>query len=509
MDKPTMLVVLDGFGYAPPGPGNAISLANMPFWSHLQQHYPHQLLKAAGCDVGLLPGSVGNSEVGHMTLGAGRVVPSSLLLFEQLIAQDGLTTHPALRACLERLQQTGGRLHVLGLLSDGGVHSHQRHAYALLEVLSKLSNTPIFVHPILDGRDVLPKSAQHYLEAMEAVCKTLSHAQIVSVQGRFYAMDRDNNSERTELAVRMLTGQVPAAARSWQEVLDRSYKHDVTDEFVVPVLLHAQGAIRPGDGVIFFNTRPDRARQLARLLGGDSGIGSQLAFFLCPVQFNNPAPPNNAYLFEQPRLHDTLLHVLAEQGKRTFVIAETEKYAHVSYFFQGQHEGVLPHQERVMVPSLKAKNYIMHPEMGAHQITSTLIKSLRADPASFYLVNFANPDMVGHAGDVAATSRACECIDQQIALLYHEVVERKHGLLCITADHGNAESKQDAQGNPLTAHTANSVPILFAQKRMHQVHHPQWAEAKYGLAHVAPTLLSLMGQPIPPAMEEKLLYKNK
>ncbi|MBM3893889.1 2,3-bisphosphoglycerate-independent phosphoglycerate mutase [Candidatus Dependentiae bacterium] len=542
MNKPTMLIVLDGFGYAPSAAGNAVNLANMPFWRQLCSQYGGMLLQATGEAVGLLPGSIGNSEVGHMTLGAGRVVPSTLVHFDQLLEQEVIAKSPVLQRCLASLV-LGSRVHLLGLLSDGGVHSHERHLYALLTILAAQTSAEIIIHPILDGRDVSPVSAEHYLRRLELFCKKLGRGSIASVQGRFYAMDRDYNTERTSVAVRLLLGNVPVLASTWQEVLHKSYNHGVTDEFIVPALFREDGGVRAGDGFIFFNTRPDRARQITdAILAG----APALAFFLTPIDFGPALSPLSGRpstgsggaefsklhhesaqsepverampagseradiyrtLFSQPPLDNTLLHVLAQQEKRVFVIAETEKYAHVTYFFQGMHEEVLPGQERVLVPSMKVKNYIAHPEMSAHLITSTLIKSLRSDPVFFYLVNFANADMVGHSGNLQATIKACEIIDQQLALLYHEVVVRTGGVLCITADHGNAESKIDTEGRILTAHTANPVPFVMVGRQF-KVKQPGSGVFSQpptaGLARVAPTLLELMGLVVPPEMERPI-----
>ena len=504
MGIPTMLVVLDGFGHAAASSSNAITRANMPFWRQLCTQYPALLLHAAGEFVGLLPGSIGNSEVGHITLGAGRVVPSALLRFNQLLEQGDVAKSAELRACLASIKP-GARIHLMGLLSDGGVHSHERHLHALLKIISAQTDAEIFIHPILDGRDVLPSSAAQYVSRLEDVCRTIGRGTIASIQGRFYAMDRDHNSERTSLAVRMLLGRVPVLGFSWQEVLEKSYKHGVTDEFVVPALLEKQGSMRSGDGVVFFNTRPDRARQLTEMLTCPEQTGITCSFFLTPVRYDAIfTNRNNQVLFEQPALDDTLLHVLAREQKHVVVAAETEKYAHVTYFFQGQHEEILPGQERILVPSLKVKNYITHPEMAAHQITSALIKSLRSNPAFFYVVNFANPDMVGHSGNLQATIKACEIIDQQLALLYHEVVVRSGGVLCVTADHGNAECKQDAQGQPLTAHTTNPVSFVLAGKQFKRSNSSVDEHVVWGLEHVAPTLLSIMGQAIPPTMSQKI-----
>ncbi len=510
MDKPTMLVVLDGFGWAPAGPGNAISIANMPFWHSLCTDYPYQLLKASGEDVGLLPGGLGNSEVGHMTLGAGRVVPATLTLLDELLSSGLLLQHPAIQESLARIIQSGGRIHLVGLLSSGGVHSHEKHLHALLVFFAQQTTAEILIHVILDGRDVPPSSATCYLERLEALCEKVGRGKIVSVQGRFYAMDRDNNQERTALAMRMLRGDLPVLTEKWREVLARSYRHGVTDEFILPALLCARAGISPGDGVVFFNTRPDRMRQLISALTDSDNQVKGLAFLLTPIAYGGSDQVScQLTLFQQKPVQNTLLHAISASKKSSFVIAETEKYAHVTYFLQGHDESILPLQERVLIPSIKTKNYAAFPAMSAHQITAALIKSLRTAPAFFYVVNFANADMVGHSGDLTATVKACEILDQQLALLYHEVVVRHGGTLCITADHGNAEHKRDAAGRSLTAHTANPVPIVFVSQllKKHQKNNPMddTVGLQNGLAAVAPTLLTSMGLSVPLDMSTKLL----
>lgn len=489
MHKPTMLIVLDGFGSRVAQQGNAVQLAHMPFWRSLCSNYPTTTLQASGLAVGLLPGMAGNSEVGHMTLGAGRIIPSDVMRFDQLIASGLLEHATGLRHILER----AGRVHLLGLVSDGGVHSHERHLHALLKIFAGWGLKQIFVHAILDGRDVAPASAAMYLERLERVCADLGIGRIVSLQGRFYAMDRDHNTQRTDATYQMLVGTAGAQNSTWHSALEHAYQAGKTDEFIEPVLLDAVGALTPGDAVLFFNVRPDRARQLTERLLAQHIV-------ITPVGYDDQF--NNVVLLERQDVQDTLLDVLAQHNKRVFVIAETEKYAHVTYFFQGMHEPAYLGQERVLVPSLKAINYIQHPEMSAAEITRVLVRSLRADPADFYLVNYANADMVGHAGDLVATIKACEALDQQLTLLCHEVVERAKGTLFITSDHGKAEYMRDEYDKPVTAHTANPVPMVAVRSswRGHSC-----VPGDFGLRHVAPTVLATMGVPVPAVMEQQYI----
>ena len=487
MHKPTMLIVLDGFGVRAAQQGNAVQLAHMPFWRSLCSNYPTTTLQASGLAVGLLPGMVGNSEVGHMTLGAGRIIPSDLMRLDQLIA-SGLLEH---NTRLQYVLECAGRVHLLGLVSDGGVHSHERHLHALLKIFAGWGIKQIFIHAILDGRDVAPTSAAQYLERLEQVCADLGVGKIVSIQGRFYGMDRDYNAQRTYTAYQMLTGAAGAKNSTWRTALERAYRAGQTDEFIEPVLLDPAEALASGDAVLFFNVRPDRARQLTERLLAQHMVITSVCY---DDQFNN------LVLLERQDVQNTLLEVLAAHNKRVFVIAETEKYAHVTYFFQGFREPAYPGQERVLVPSIKAKNYSEYVEMSAPEITRVLVRSLRGSPADFYLVNYANADMVGHSGDLNATIKACEVLDQQLALLCYEVVDRAKGTLFIASDHGKAEYMRDEHDQPVTAHTVNPVPFVAIRSA--------WrgnvcVAGEFGLRNVASTVLTAMGLPVPVIMEQQ------
>jgi 2,3-bisphosphoglycerate-independent phosphoglycerate mutase len=520
--NPIMLVILDGFGYAKSPTGNAITQAKMPFWHFLTTNYPSTLLKAAGPDVGLLPGYIGNSEVGHLTLGAGRIVKSALKKFHDAIDDQSFFDNKQINDRFTLLKKTGGSLHLMGLVSDGGVHSHERHLHALITLANNIGIRNVFVHVFTDGRDVPPSSAKTYLDKLDAHCKKINCGTIASISGRFYAMDRDKNWDRIQTTYQMLCTGQPLLQRSWQELLESSYKQKLTDEFIPPTMLKPEGTIKPGDGIFFFNFRPDRARQLAEAFinpqfqpfSNAINTGNKsLSFFASTVRYKDSFSLfKNDILFEKELINHTLLDEIAQQfmlePKKVFIIAETEKYAHVTYFFRGMNEIQLENETRTLIPSIKAKDYTATPEMSAPIITNTLVHSLRSDPAYFYLVNYANPDMVGHSGNLDATIKACECVDQQLALLYHEIVERLKGTLIITGDHGNAEQKQDEKGSPLTAHTINPVPFVIASKKKSKKTGtllPFQEEPKYGLSHIAPTILKIMGLSIPQEMNQETI----
>ncbi len=451
---PLALIILDGFGYRKETEHNAIAQANTPNLDTWFATYPHTLLQASGAAVGLLDGYIGNSEVGHLTIGAGRIIVQPVSIIHQAIDDGSFFSNKKLVENLEKLKQTGGSLHLMGLLSDAGVHSHEKHLYAFLKAAEKHGVENIFVHPFLDGRDTPPQSAAGYLEKLEK-----SGATIGSLHGRFYAMDRDNNLERTAQSYKILTESQSEITPSWQKVLEKSYAQNITDEFIPPIQLDPEGVIKNGDGVIFFNFRPDRARQLTKMFLDNLN----LAFFIIPVTYQGDL--NTTYLFEKPTIKNTLKDILSQNGKTIFSIAETEKYAHITHFFTGHKEEPVAGETRVLIPSIVAKNYIEHPCMSAPEITNAVLKSLQEDPHDFYLINYANADMVGHSGDMAATIKAIEYLDVELKKLYDTIVEQMGGTMIITADHGNAEVMfSETSNQPQTAHTTNPVPFLFIKK---------------------------------------------
>ncbi len=469
--NPIALVILDGFGYSPSTQYNAIAQAKKPTLDALLAHYPHTLLEASGPAVGLPEGYIGNSEVGHQTIGAGKIVPSAFLQLQNAIADGSFFANPVLCTCLESLAQSGHTLHIVGLLSDAGVQCHQEIIYALIEAASRWHIKKIMVHPILDGRDVAPKSAATYLESLQEKLKQYPNAHVGSLVGRYYAMDRDNHWDRTKRAYDMLVAPVAPEFCSWQDALAHYYAQGITDEFIPPTILAKNSTIKDNDGVIFANFREDRARQLATYFTEGSlpvrSLPSQKArisvgWVITSIRYSPES--KNPVLLEMPPIASTLKEILSKKGKTIFSIAETEKYAHITYFFSGGHEKPFSGEQQVLIPSISSssKTFADNPEMSAQKITDAIIKSLQTNPCDFYLINYANADMVGHTGNLAATIKAVECLDKQIAQLYEQIVQKMNGTLIITADHGNAETMfNEKTGQPSTAHTTHKVPFIY------------------------------------------------
>ena len=491
-----MLVILDGFGYRKAIIGNAIAAAKMPFFTSTWVRYAHALLQASGIFVGLPNGYIGNSEVGHTTIGAGRICKQSMTIINDVIAQHALHKNEPLRELCKKVVSENRRLHLIGIISDGGVHGHIDHLLAYIKTAYSLGVHSIIVHAILDGRDSLPFSATTYLAQLDEIIKKYSGVQIGSIHGRFYAMDRDRNEERTEKSIIVLTEKTPVLFSSWQEVLDDAYKKNITDEFIQPEALISDGYIQKGDGILCTNIRPDRMRQLTSVLCHKQ---KKIAFQELATAVPYVEKSCTKALFYPIHPQVTLKDVLNEYHKRIYTIAETEKYAHVTYFFDGGKEVIFPYETRVLIPSLKREKYDTDPEMSAQKITNMLKYSLQTDMHDFYLVNYANADMVAHSGNFLATVKAVEFLDTQLAVLYQEVVQKRNGILCITADHGNAEEMIDMYtGLSKTSHTTNPVPFLM-------ICNNKWCEPKniplYQLADIAPFLLKCMGLSIPGSMK--------
>ena len=502
--QPTLLVILDGFGHADPSPYNAVSLAKKPTIDFLLKTYPHTLLQAAGSAVGLFDGMNGNSEVGHETIGTGRIIMQDAVRISDAIADGSFFTNPTLKKVLTNLAQQEKTLHILGLLSDGGVHSEQSHLYAFLQAAKQYGIKKVYVHAILDGRDVAPKSAKKYLQDLDNHLKTIQLGNLGSLHGRFYTLDRDKNWERTAASYHVLTEKQELQFPDWHHALKFYYDDGITDEFIPPIQLDANSIIQDNDGVIFFNFRPDRARQItAAFVQPDFTFFKrkkiQLSFFLTPVSFDGEL--KTTILFQPQHITNTLNDVLAAVGKTIFAIAETEKYAHVTYFFNGGQEKPHAHETRILIPSLPQKNYIQHPEMSAKEITQAIIHSLKTDPKDFYVINYANADMVGHSGNLEAAIKAVECIDEQLKVLYDIVVKQLHGTLFITADHGNAEKMFDEKTKqPKTSHTKNPVYFIMIQEGLENKALP--CADMHGLSDVAPCILQSMNLPIPKEMKK-------
>jgi len=503
---PIVLVILDGFGYSPRHCGNAIARAHTPNLDRWFAEYPHTLLNASGTSVGLLEQLPGNSQVGHLAIGTGRIIPQPIRVIHDAIDSGLFFSLPLLHKHFKELNKRGATLHIMGLLSDGGVHSHTKHLYAFIEAAIQHNIQRIVIHPFLDGRDVVPRSAYYYLEKLESVLRQYSLKTCIvigSIHGRFYAMDRDNNWDRTQYAYTILTSDGPPSIRNWRDIIEHNYQQGVTDEFIPPTALHPLHAVRPEDGIIFFNIRPDRARQLTDAFIDPTFTHFERTFipltcFITPVayRYSSTATAATDVLFPNPVIRNTLKEVLANAQKTIFSIAETEKYAHITYFFDGYHEAAYATETRYLIPSIKIKNYVHHPQMSAPIITDTIIESLMHKLCNFYLINYANADMVGHSGNFEATVQAIECLDNQLATLYEHVVMHNNGTLCITGDHGKAEYMYNIHTHEIiTAHTTNPVPFLVIQKISDQ------KKLKLTtLADIAPYILHLMRVPIPPQM---------
>lgn len=501
--KPTALIILDGFGYRTTKTDNAIAQADAPNLNQWMAHYPHAILQASGTAVGLPEGYIGNSEVGHVTIGAGRIVPQMITVINNAIQDRSFFKHPLLIEKFKMLHENNKPLHILGLLSDAGVHSHIDHLCAFLHAAKARGISNIMVHPILDGRDVPPQSAALYLEKLESFLHSLGVGTIASIQGRYYAMDRDKNWQRTELSYRMLTQKTPLEFSNWRAALEAAYAQGITDEFILPTPLAEHAVIEPESGILFYNVRADRARQLTAAFVDPAFTGFQrkqlpLSFFITATNYNTFAKVD--VLYEHPRIQNTLKQVLAAHDKTIFTIAETEKYAHVTYFFDGGKEGIAHNEIRILIPSIIAKDYAHMPCMSAPLITEKVLQSLKKVPKDFYVINYANADMVGHSGNIKATVKAIECLDKELKKLYDVIVKDMHGTMYITADHGKAEDMANSGSQqPRTAHTNNPVPFIM-------ITHEDKDHVKtlplHQLADIAPFILEQMQIPIPEEMKQ-------
>ena len=507
--KPVMLMILDGFGIAEASEGNAVSLAKKPNFDRLVKEYPHSMLQASGMAVGLPEGQMGNSEVGHLNIGAGRIVYQELTRITKAIADGEFFKNEELLKAMKNAKENNSALHLMGLLSNGGVHSHIDHLKGLLEFAKKEGLQKVYVHAFMDGRDVAPSSGKEFIEKTEAMMKEVGVGQIATISGRYYAMDRDNRWERVELAYNAIVKGTGETANSAVEAIEKSYHDNKTDEFVLPTVIledgHPTTTVKSGDSVIFFNFRPDRARELTRALtqkdfDGFNAEKLQLTF-VTMTQYDKTFEGVNV-AFKAQTLTNTLGEFVANKGLNQLRIAETEKYAHVTFFFNGGVEKPNENEDRALIASPKVATYDLKPEMSAYEVTEELIKRIDSDKYDMIILNYANPDMVGHTGVIPAAVKAIETVDECLGKVADKILE-KDGSLFITADHGNAETMIDfSTGNPFTAHTTDPVPFVWVSN------HSKGKSLEDGkLSDIAPTILKEMGIDKPEEMTGHSLIK--
>ena len=495
---------MDGFALGEDIPGNAVQAANTPQLDYLFSQYPFCQLEASGLDVGLPEGQMGNSEVGHTNIGAGRVVFQDLPRISRAIEDGSFFENPAYLAAIRACKESGGALHLMGLLSDGGVHSHIDHLFALLELAKRQEVPQVYVHAFLDGRDVSPTSGLGFVQQLQDKMRELGVGQIADLSGRYYAMDRDSRWERLQRAYDALAGGSASFAEDPCQAVQASYDAGVTDEFFEPVVCAKGGRIEEGDSVIFMNFRPDRAREMTRALV-DPNFGEikrKRGFlpvhYVCTTEYD-ASMPNVSVAFPHEKLENIFGEYLSKLGMTQLRIAETEKYAHVTFFFNGGQESVFPGEDRCLIPSPKVATYDLKPEMSAPAITEEAIRRIESGKYDVIILNFANCDMVGHTGVFDAAVAAVETVDTCVAQVVKATMDLG-GVALITADHGNAEQMLDENGQPFTAHTTNPVPfcIVGAAVRLRDGR----------LADIAPTMLDLMGLNQPQEMDGKTLILN-
>ena len=496
--KPLVLCILDGFGHNPDNYGNAIVAAKKPNLDRLFASCPNTLIGASGMDVGLPDGQMGNSEVGHTNIGAGRIVYQELTRITKSIADGDFFENEALVTAMKNAAQEGHALHLMGLLSDGGVHSHNTHLYGLLEMAKRSGVKEVYVHCFMDGRDVPPTSGKEYIEQLEAKMAEIGVGKIASVMGRYYAMDRDNRWDRVEKAYAAMVYGEGVKADSAVKVMEDSYAADVTDEFVVPAVITGGGRIKAGDSVVFFNFRPDRAREITRTLvdpefnGFERRNGLFPLTYVCFTQYD-ATMPGVLVAFHPQSLVNTFGEYISKLGKTQLRIAETEKYAHVTFFFNGGKEEPYAGEDRALIHSPKVATYDLKPEMSAYEVCDEMIRRIESGKYDVIILNFANCDMVGHTGVFDAAVKAVEAVDTCVGRIA-EALEKCGGAMLLTADHGNADKMYEPDGSPFTAHTTNLVPFL--------VFGVPGAKLREGgrLADIAPTMLKVMGLEQPAEM---------
>ena len=500
---PVAMLIMDGFGINPSDYGNAIKAAKTPNLDRYFASCPNTIIGASGLDVGLPDGQMGNSEVGHTNMGAGRIVYQQLVKITKSIQDGDFFENPALKAAMQNAKDKGTALHLMGLLSPGGVHSHMTHMYGLVEMAKRFGLEKVYIHAFLDGRDVPPSSAAEYMEEALAELNRIGLGKIGVISGRFYAMDRDNAWDRVEKAYAALVYGEGVQEDDPVQAIRNSYGNGVTDEFMLPTVVAKDAKIAEGDSVIFFNFRPDRARQITRAFvdpefkGFERKNGFFPVHFVCMAQYD-AAMPNVSVAFPPEELTMTLGEYLAKCGKTQLRIAETQKYAHVTFFFNGGEEKQFDGEERILIKSPDVETFDLKPDMSAYEVTEAVLKEIAADKFDAIILNYANCDMVGHTGIFDAAVKAVEAVDDCVGQVT-EAILAKGGKVIITADHGNADKMMEDDGSPFTAHTTNPVPAIIVGSDCKKLREGGV------LADLAPTMLQLMGLPQPKEMTGKTL----
>ena len=497
--KPVALIIMDGFGYNPDSYGNAIMAANTPNLDKYLKECPNTIIGASGLCVGLPDGQMGNSEVGHTNIGAGRIVYQMLVKISKSIEDGDFFQNPALVNSMENAKKNNSALHVMGLLSPGGVHSHMTHLYGIAEMAKKFGLEKVYVHAFLDGRDVPPSSAAEYMQEAVDKLNEIGVGKIATVAGRFYAMDRDNAWDRVEKAYSALVYGEGVQETDPVQAIKNSYANEVTDEFMLPTVVDKNGMIKENDSVIFMNFRPDRARQITRAFvdpaftGFERRNGYFPVHFVCMAQYD-ATMPNVEVAFPLEELTMTLGEYLSKCGKTQLRIAETQKYAHVTFFFNGGEEKQFEGEDRILIKSPDVETFDMKPEMSAYEVTDAVLEAINSDKYDVIILNYANCDMVGHTGIFDAAVKAVEAVDECVGKMVDAILA-KGGVALITADHGNADKMYEADGSPFTAHTTNPVPFIAVGAGQRKVR-----EEGGVLADLSPTILKLMELPQPAEM---------
>lgn len=505
--KPVALIILDGFALRDETFGNAVAQSKKPNFDRYWETYPHATLTAFGEAVGLPEGQMGNSEVGHLNIGAGRIVYQSLTRINKSIREGQFFENEKLLGAMDHVKKHQSKLHIMGLLSDGGVHSHYNHLFALLKMAKQNGIQEVYVHGFLDGRDVGPKTALGYIEETEKQMEEIGAGKFASIHGRYYAMDRDKRWQRVELSYKALVDGEGKTASSAKAGVEESYSNDVTDEFVVPFVIVEDGkpvaTIDTNDAVIFFNFRPDRAIQLSTVFTNNQFNGFELSDkhpqnlkFVTFTEYSEEVFAD--VVFENENLVNTVGEVISNHGLTQLRIAETEKYPHVTYFMSGGREEKFPGEERILIASPKVATYDLKPEMSAYEVTDALLKELEADKFDAIILNYANPDMVGHSGMLEPTIKAIEAVDKCLGRVVDKIIELG-GAAIITADHGNSDEVLTLEGKPMTAHTTNPVPVIVTKQGI-------TLRENGILADLAPTMLKLLNIEQPAEMTGQPLF---